>query len=378
MKTYFSFLRNDARLLLFGFLCVFWGNFGQSFFLGLFGGQLKAHLQLSAAEYGAIYSFATLSAAIFLFWCGSWIDRWQLKHFTLFALLGLMLACLALFAVDGVLALLGALSLLRLFGQGLLPHVGITTMTKSFDVNRGKAISVAASAVPVGEVILPVFVVLGLTYLKWQELWLLIAVFTLVVLLPLMLMLLTHADISLPSPLAEKNAPRDRRAWRILISDRRFWFALPMLLSSPFFLTAIFIHQDSILAEKQWAPEWMATCFIVYGCCHWLSSILAGVLVDKFSGLRLLRFYLMPLFFSLLVLANFSANSALFIMLFLLGITAGASGPVVGSMWAEVYGTPLIGGIRATVSALVVLASSLSPVAFGWLIDINVGLGNIF
>ena len=53
----------------------------------------------------------------------------------------------------------------------------------------------------------------------------------------------------------------------------------------------------------------------------------------------------------------------------LMGISMGASGPVIGSLWAELYGTAHMGAIRSMVTAIVVFASSLSPVLFGMFID---------
>ena len=49
--------------------------------------------------------------------------------------------------------------------------------------------------------------------------------------------------------------------------------------------------------------------------------------------------------------------------------TSGFSMTIVGALWAEIYGIETIGSIRALSSALMVLASALSPAIMGWLID---------
>ena len=47
----------------------------------------------------------------------------------------------------------------------------------------------------------------------------------------------------------------------------------------------------------------------------------------------------------------------------------GASGPVVGSLWAELYGTEYMGAIRSMVTASTVFSTALSPIIFVLLID---------
>ena len=56
-------------------------------------------------------------------------------------------------------------------------------------------------------------------------------------------------------------------------------------------------------------------------------------------------------------------------VMFLLGLTIGASGPVVGSLWVEIYGNKHIGAIRSTVTSIMVVSTAASPVLFGWLFD---------
>jgi MFS family permease len=56
------------------------------------------------------------------------------------------------------------------------------------------------------------------------------------------------------------------------------------------------------------------------------------------------------------------------------GATSGMMSPVVGALWAEMYGTVHIGKIRALVGAAFVSASAVGPGLSGVLIDANVDL----
>ena len=75
MVAYLSFIRHNWPLLGFGFLTVFWGNFGQSFFIAWFGAEIQQELGLSAGVYGAAYSAATLLSALTVVWAGGLVDR---------------------------------------------------------------------------------------------------------------------------------------------------------------------------------------------------------------------------------------------------------------------------------------------------------------
>jgi len=165
---------------------------------------------------------------------------------------------------------------------------------------------------------------------------------------------------------------------RLLFSDIRYWLCLPTQLSVPFMLTAVFIHQDFILLEKQWSAASLASGFVLYGVAHWLSSMAFGVWVDRYSGTYLFRFYTLPLILALGLVAAFNGTWVLALFMILLGVAIGGAGPVCGSMWVEVYGKEVQGAVRSNSSAVVILSTAISPIAVGWMIDFGLGLSSIF
>jgi MFS family permease len=384
LNDYLTFLKRCWPLLLFGVLTVFWGNFGQSFFVSWYGASFQKTLDLSATGYGSAYSIATLTSGLFLMWLGAAIDRLQLRVFVLFCGLGLAAATLTLWQVNGLPMLIVGLFLLRFFGQGLLPHTALTTMAREFSVNRGKAVSIASSGVPLGEILLPSLAVLLIAFVGWQESWLFISLSIPVLYLPLALWLLKKGAIAQHKELSPSEDKKQQRvdipqgSRRTLLKDVRFWFALPALLAAPFIVTGIFIHQGFFLPEFGWTPELFASCFIFYGLAHWLASLLSGGLVDRFSGVQLLKFFLLPMLLAIAIPAITSGTWAAYFLMIFLGTSVGASSPIIGAMWAEVYGTQHLGSIRALVSSLAVISSSASPILFGLLIDKGVTAHNLF
>ena len=61
----------------------------------------------------------------------------------------------------------------------------------------------------------------------------------------------------------------------------------------------------------------------------------------------------------------------------LYGFNLGISSPFTGSLWAELFGLESLGTVKALFHAIVVLASALSPVVFGYIIDWGFGIGII-
>jgi len=380
VRNYLQFLTSSWALLAFGFASIFWGNFGQSFFISWYGASIQDSLDLSAGRYGGIYAAATLSSGLLIMIFGGMIDRWPLRRFVTWAALGLALACLAMAVAVNPLSLFVGFFLVRLCGQGLLPHTAQTTMARFFDAHRGKALSISASGVPLGEALLPAVAVMLIAWLGWRASWVVVSLSVLVLYLPLAFWLLrrAHTDtsaapLSLSAELIKHSAGR-----REMLMDYRFWLALPTALAGPFMITAVFIHQGFILEEKGWSAAWLATCFIALAITHWVSSLASGLMVDLFSARRLLPFTLVPLLTALACLIwVHGAWSALPFMM-LLGMSIGLSSPVLGALWAEVYGTAKLGSIRSLMSSLMILSTAASPLLFGVLIDRGVSLTGLF
>jgi len=99
MKSFLPLIKSEWRLLLFGFVMTFGSSLGQTYFIGLFGGEMRGDLGLSHGDFGAIYSSATLASAVMLLWTGSLIDRLDLPHYSYLVVTGLTVGCLIMRSV---------------------------------------------------------------------------------------------------------------------------------------------------------------------------------------------------------------------------------------------------------------------------------------
>ena len=79
---YFQFVGRHWRFLGFGFLLAFFSSFGQTYFVALFGGDIRETFGLSHGDFGFVYSVATLAAGLCLIWLGRQLDDVDLRVFS--------------------------------------------------------------------------------------------------------------------------------------------------------------------------------------------------------------------------------------------------------------------------------------------------------
>src|SRR5210317_1327433 len=190
----FQFLKSNFQYLLFGFLMTFCSSFGQTFFLGIFNPFIREDLNLSHSEFGTIYSIATLVSSFTIIWIGKKIDDFKLRNFAVFVCLALFCSSLFMSQMSSFIHLLIAIFFLRLFGQGLMSHTSSTAMARFFNKNRGKALGISWLGLSFGEGILPGLVIFLLNYLVWKKVWITVAIFLIVFVLPLIVFLLKNFE----------------------------------------------------------------------------------------------------------------------------------------------------------------------------------------
>ena len=66
---------------------------------------------------------------------------------------------------------------MRLAGQGLSSHTASTTISRYFNKNRGRALSISWLGLSSAEFVLPVLIVFLLTFIEWREIWVSISIY---------------------------------------------------------------------------------------------------------------------------------------------------------------------------------------------------------
>lgn len=370
------FVAANPRLLAFGFLMPFASAFGQTFFIGLFGEPIRAAFELSNARFGLLYSLATVCSAGLFVWVGRLIDRVELRAYSAGTALAYAGACLLMALIPPWQPLLFvAFFGLRITGQGLMSHIGLTSMGRYFVERRGTAVSAASMGNPVSEALFPPVAVALITWLGWRGTWLAAAGTVALVVLPLALWLLrghaTRARTHRAQQAADAASGAADRSWRVghVLRDPRFYAMLPVVLFIPFTVTGLFFHQAALVAAKGWPLSLFANAFIAFAAAAIAGALISGALVDRLGARRLLVGILAPAVAGLAVLAATAAPWTVFLVMPALGLTAGGTLTLQGALWAEVYGTGHLGAVRSMVYAVMVVSTAASPALFGALLD---------
>ncbi len=375
-----SFLRANGRLIGFGVFMYFCSSAGQTFYVSLFGGELRIAFDLSHGAFGTIYAVATLASAATLVWAGRLIDRFPLAVFSAAVMVGLAAVSLLMAVSWSVAALAVALFGLRLFGQGLAGHTAGTAMGRYFEAERGRAISIAVMGLPAAKFVLPTLVVAGLSLAGWRSVWVVTAI-ALLAATPLALMLLKDQGARDAALRARRGSTAGRNhgdsALGAVLRDPGLWLRLPALVATPAIFTGLIFHQVHLAEAKGWPLSLMAGSFTVFAAASIAATLSAGPLVDRVSAARLVPLFLVPLLLSCLALAIGNGPAAAPLFLGLMGLGTGASFVLGGALWPELYGTAHLGAIRAFTQAVMVFATGFAPAVAGLAIDSGLSVDSI-
>ncbi|MEP5568363.1 MAG: MFS transporter [Halioglobus sp.] len=385
MRSFLPLIRDEWRLLLFGFAMTFGSSLGQTYFIGLFSGEIRADLALSHGEFGGLYSGATLASAVLLLWSGSLIDRMALQTYAYLVALSLALGCVLMAVSTGPVLLFIALLTLRHFGQGLMSIAGATTMVRYLDHHKGKANALGGMGYSLSEAILPSLVILSLMLLDWRQSWLFWGA-VLAIALPLLTRWLLrdhhtrHQNYLQNLETADNTgSTTTRRQWTRaeVIRDLNFYLFLPVLLAQPLLFTGFMFHQVQLVEEKHWSLAAWGGLFLFYALLNSLCKLLAGLLVDRYSAIRLAPLICLPMGAGLMLLS--SSDHFFFAVLYmgLLAVSVGIYSTMSSPFFSEMYGTLHLGSIKSLTTAAMVFATAIAPVVMGWLIDRGVSMDSM-
>ena len=366
-------------MIAFGFVMCFCSSFGQTHFISWFGGELRSAFSLSHGEFGSLYSIATLSSAATIIWLGRKVDVVSLRMFSLSVIAGLGVACLLLAFGWNVVVLGIALYGLRLFGQGLVSHAGVTAVGRYFAAERGRVVSLATLGYTIGEAVFARVVVAALVVVDWRMVWVAAALLLALSVPALLALLRGHEEKYLSSAdnLAGRLSSSHDYTVGQVIRDMGLWLRLPALMAPAAIYTGLIFHQVHIAESKGWSPSLMAWSFGLAALSSVISALVSGLVVDWISSRRFTAFFLVPLVAACLVLYASDSVYAAPLFFILVGMNAGGNAVLFGSVWAELYGVTHLGAIRAAGQAAMVFSSGIAPSAMGLLFDASLSVETI-
>jgi len=364
-------IKQSIKIIIFGFIFTFFSSFGQSFFIGLFNSNIRADLNITHGQFGTIYALATLISSFSLVWIGKKIDDFKLINFSLFVIFLLFFSSIFFSLVNNIYLLFVGIFFLRLSGQGLMSHTATASISRYFNLNRGKALSVTWLGLSAAEFIMPITMVFFLSVYSWRNIWISIALLT-ILCLPV-LSFLTVKKISLSSrEKVSKNLKKNNiKNWKRkeILLDPKFYLISLVMLALPAINTGVFVYQSFILESKNWGDFVIAKSFMFYAILSVATLFISGPLVDKFTSRKILPLMNIPSLFAMLILFYFDNYTSSYFLLGLMGISNGLANVLGSSTWAEIYGVKYIGSIKALTTSMMVFSTAFGTAIFGFIID---------
>ncbi len=371
--TYFEFIKKNSRFTGFGIITMAFSGFGQTYVIALYNNQVLQSFDLSKSDLGLIYSIATLSSGLLLMWSGLFVDRMRLSYFTSITLFGLITSCFLMAFSSSIVTLFLALFMLRHFGQGLCTHTSGTAIARAYNKNRGRALALAQTGLPLSEGLYPIIVVFLILNLGWQQSWLVFGLFLLFIGWPLVLWLGKAQPVPSISSKNETNQEIETGMSRVeVLKDWAFYPFTLFVLTSPLLLTGIYFQHTVLVAERGWDISTLASAFMLYAVIKVFISLFTGFMIDRFSAVNVLPFTAIPIIGAYIFLLNSHAlpeTLALFCYMSLVGMNVGSTGTCGASLWPELYGTKFLGSIKSLTGAFFIFATSLAPWVSGILLD---------
>ncbi|MEM9783590.1 MAG: MFS transporter [Pseudomonadota bacterium] len=369
-----QFYRDNAPWLAAATLMTFGSSFGQTFFIALSAGGIRADYGLSDGGWGLIYTAATLASASVLVFAGRLADRVAPTRLLICIVAVYLAACAAVGLGQSVWVLGLGLFGLRLAGQGLMPHLGQTLTARWFVQRRGQAVATVVLGYPLGEAILPPIAVAIIAITGWRGLWGVVAAVLALLLLPAILALLRQGDRQPRGATAgahEGSPGLNARHWQPgeVLRHWSFWALMPAILAPPFIGTVLFFHQVHLAETRGWSLGLMATGYPLYATLSVMTSLLTGRVIDRIGPLRLLPVFLLPMAIASAGLMLPGDERVWLVVLIGIGMSQGVVVTLLGTLWPTLYGTGNIGAIKALSVSAMVVATALGPGITGLVID---------
>ena len=345
-------------------------SFGQTYFISIFAGEIRAEFSLSHGQWGSYYAIGTTASAALMMAIGGVADWIPARKLAVITLAVFSLFCLGMAFVPSAAMIPFVIFGLRFCGQGMMTHIAMVSVGRWFAAARGRAVSVVAVGFSAGEALYPIIFVFIMAQVGWRVSWIVSACMILLF-IPPMLILLGNNRIPQGEAETVTGTGMYGRHWtrRQALTHWMFWLCIPNVLAQPIFGTAFFFQQVHLTEVKGWDLPAFVSLIPLYTATAVAMLFAGGWLVDRFGTARVMPFFLLPMALGFTVIAYGETLVSAAIGLMFLGSMHGIAVSVMSVFWPEFYGTRHLGAIRATATAFMVFSTGLGPWGTGWLID---------
>jgi len=374
-----------------GSVIAIWASIpGQTMGVGVFKERLLDAWGITSFQLSMAYLFGTLMSGALLSYAGSFIDRYGTRVGMVVSCMGLGASLVLLATADRFSSVEGAAHVVaaiivttvcfmavRFFGQGCLALVSRVLIGKWFERRRGLATGIAAPLSSFGFLSSPL-VLNGLSeQLGWREGLLALALFIGGGLALVGLVFFRdnpescglHVDgRAAPSAEVDTRPAEFRIAHQFTRAEAAktlsFWVFSLSMAAHGMFMTAVTFHIESIGLEAGLEPQAAFALFMPMAIFSIPTTMIAGVLSDRFKLKYLLWAYLVTEFTGISALMHIDEAWGRGLLYLGFGITGGLFGTLVTVTWPRFFGRDHLGAVSGLNMSVMVFASALGPVVF--------------
>tara|TARA_B100000519_G_scaffold173550_1_gene160955 strand:+ start:120 stop:1265 length:1146 start_codon:yes stop_codon:yes gene_type:complete len=328
-------------------------------------------------DYMLAYMFATIFSGLAIPMVGPYVDRYGARIFLSITSVSLALTCLFMSQVEHITSLYMGLSLLRIFGQGLMCLLGAWLVGEWFEQRRGFAMGV----IGIGGALSVATVPLGNAWLieanGWQETWITHAwVLAIAFIVPPFLLVRDRPEAEGLFPDCRftpiKDEPDDQTEYSPHITrdnwersealrNSTFWKLVLCWASTSLVGTGIVIYQKKIFQEVG-VPDNQPYYILALQACVAIGTCLtAGHLTTRVQARYLMATAMFLLSTSMLILLTMTEPWLAIVVAILLGTQGGIIRTVGSVVWVNYYGRKNQGAISGAALSLAVIGSALGP-----------------
>ena len=353
---------------------------GQSYSISLFMDFFIEDFQLDRAAVSSLYGAGTFAASLALTWVGRQIDSWGNRRVGALVgcLFGLVLALCSF--INGPIMLFFAFAGMRALGQGTLPLVSSTALANWFRHRRGRMMALLALAFALFQGIYVNLLRLLLEALDWRQVFILLGAGVAALVIPAFALLMrekpeiyglspdgatdqpNHSDTE--SDLSEDNWTL-REAMRAPI----LWVFLIARMLPSAWGTGLILHQVSIFAVLDHAPQAATETFALMSIFAAGSALPAGYLIDRFKPAWVVALQMLALLVACLLAMIMREAWLLWVYAVAFGLGMGIGYVFDGAVWPNLFGRQFQGEIRGFAYTASVCGSAIGPALFGLSFD---------
>ncbi|MCH2370001.1 MAG: MFS transporter [Pirellulales bacterium] len=328
-------------------------------------------------DYMLAYMFATIFSGLAIPMVGPYVDRYGARIFLSITSVSLALTCVFMSQVEHITSLYMGLSLLRIFGQGLMCLLGAWLVGEWFEQRRGFAMGVSGFGGALSVATVP----LGNAWLieanGWQETWIPQAwVLAIAFIVPPFLLVRDRPEAEGLFPDCRftpiKDEPDDQTEYSPHITrdnwersealrNSTFWKLVLCWASTSLVGTGIVIYQKKIFQEVG-VPDNQPYYILALQACVAIGTCLtAGHLTTRVQARYLMATAMFLLSTSMLILLTMTEPWLAIVVAILLGTQGGIIRTVGSVVWVNYYGRKNQGAISGAALSLAVIGSALGP-----------------